>query len=556
MAKVFSISDPANYPEKIVLEQLRNKLSDDFCVINNRTFHKNLMPCEIDFLILSQKTGIMIIEVKGYKRNDSEWVNTDENGIIKFTKDPFEQAKKNMFNFTKFLSKEYYNNIPLEVLNFSYCYAVAFPMDNFKGLKNQHKECIFSNDFNSEFQETLIKLAGPTKDKNKDIDKLWKKLSRKIEHDSDYRLFIDLYNNKLISQSEEQFTIFKKFDRGLIKGRPGTGKTILAIQKAKQLARKGHKVLLVCHNKALGNYLKYNIESSSESEVNNIRAEVWCDFMDETLINMKDEIAASNIEKKYQYYHFTLPERFIERIDDLDWRPTAVIVDEGQNFSKKPYIALQEYIKGDKNNPFLVFFDSAQDLYQGKVTERASDIFLKEFSADEIQNLNQSYRLTKNIVEYLKVKFPDIGLTTFNDKLENSFSEAKEFYYENERDQFSFVEGIITELQEKKLSGKNFVILSFKSTTSEDLIWKDFNIKYMNTVFGPDENKIMTDINNNEILIYSIGKFIGLEADAVILVDLPPRSKLFEDPDSEDARKFILGATRAKLYLFCLFKKE
>lgn len=36
----------------------------------------------------------MIIEVKGYKRNDSEWVNTDENGIIKFTKDPFEQAKK------------------------------------------------------------------------------------------------------------------------------------------------------------------------------------------------------------------------------------------------------------------------------------------------------------------------------------------------------------------------------------------------------------------------------------------------------------------------------
>lgn len=177
--------------------------------------------------------------------------------------------------------------------------------------------------------------------------------------------------------------------------------------------------------------------------MNNIRAEVWCDFMDETLINMKMKSQQSSIENKYQYYHFTLPERFIERIDDLDWRPTAVIVDEGQNFSKKPYIALQEYIKGDKNNPFLVFFDSAEDLYQGKVTERASDIFLKEFSADEIQNLNQSYRLTKNIVEYLKVKFPDIGLTTFNDKLENSFSEAKEFYYKNERDQFSIVEGII-----------------------------------------------------------------------------------------------------------------
>lgn len=141
----------------------------------------------------------------------------------------------------------------------------------------------------------------------------------------------------------------------MIKGRPGTGKTILAIQKAKQLARKGHKVLLVCHNKALGNYLKYNIESSSESEMNNIRAEVWCDFMDETLINMKDEIAASNIEKKYQYYHFTLPERFIERIDDLDWRPTAVIVDEGQNFSKNHILHYKNTLKVIKTILFLCF---------------------------------------------------------------------------------------------------------------------------------------------------------------------------------------------------------
>lgn len=553
MAKVFSISDPPNYAEKIVLNKFRNNLSDEFYILNNKSFRRKLIPFEIDLLLLSSLTGIMVIEVKGYNKYEDKWVKTDKNGNFIFKKDPFEQAKKTLFHFTKYLSEEYYQNIPLEALNFSYSYAVAFPLAEFKGIKNQHKECIVSNDFNKNIQEKIIKLAGSVSGKNKDILSLWKKLSRKVEKDSDFRLFIDEYNNKLIRQSEEQFKIFKKFDRGLIKGRPGTGKTILAIQKTKQLAQNGHKVLLVCHNRALGKYLKYNFNKYSDS---NIRAVVWCDYMDELLCNPGDDNSANTQIKDYKYYHFTLPDRFSERINEINWRPTAVIVDEGQNFSKKPYQALQKYIEGDDQNPFIVFYDSEQNLYQGKVTEMASDIFLDEFRSNQSQNLNQSYRLTKNIIDYLEEKFPDIGLVTQNDNIDKYLSNAKEFEYEDESDQFIIVSEILKELKEKKISGKNLVILSFRSSTEEELIWKNFSVKDMKTVYGPDGNIILTDINENELLIYSVGKFIGLEADAVIMVDLPSKSYLFTYPESSDARKFILGATRAKLNLYCLFKKE
>ena len=534
------------------------KLSNDFYLLNNRSFQMyvngKLRDFEIDFLLLSRKTGIMTIEVKGYNKHDKSWFKTDESGNIKFKKDPFQQAGNNCYAFAKYLSDEYFQSIPLKDLKLSYCWSVFFPLDNFDGIKNLHKNCLVKRDLNNNLQQTLVKLAGPTDGKNNDIEKLWKKLSQKIECDSDFRLFVDLYNEKLVSQSEEQFKLFKKYDRGLIKGRPGTGKTILAIQKAKQLAQKGYRVLLVCHNRALGKYLKHNLLGFSDVPTENIRAEVWCDYMDETLISLQDEVAISIENKDYHYYHFGLPERFIERIEDLKWRPTAIVIDEAQNFSKKTYTALQKYLAGDEKNPFLVFYDYESDLYQGKVTERASEIFLDEFN--EKESLNESYRMSKNIIEYLERKFPDIGIMTFNQRLEKQLSEARDFAYNSDTDQFVIVDEIIMELKEKKLSGKNIVILSYKSSANARQLWKNFTLDSMKTVFGPEENKLTTDVSDNEILVYSVGTFIGLEADAVILVDLPDRDSVFGNPESDEARRFILGATRAKLYLYCLFKES
>lgn len=559
MAKAFTVSEPSDEAEEIVFNLLKNNLSDDFYILNNKSFRRYLngkqKDFEIDIIILSKQTGIMIIEVKGYNENDKKWYKYDADGNFIFEKDPFRQARDNCYAYTEFLSEEFYNNIKLDNLNFTYSYAVVFPFDNFIGLKNHNQNCLVKDDLENDLQEKIIALAGPSNGKNKEIDNLWKKLSRKIERDSDFRLFIDQFNNRLISQSEEQFKIFKKFNRGIINGRPGTGKTILAIQKAKQLAKEGHRVLLVCHNRALGNFLKYNLNiigSISDTENPNIRTVIWCDFMEEKLTGLNDDTASGNTEKGTDYYHFTLPERFIERINDMSWRPTAIIADEGQNFSKSPYIALKKFIDGDGKSPFIIFYDQRQNIYQGDITEMASDLFLQDFN--DRQNLNESYRLTKNLMEYLEAKIPDIGMMTFREKLGRNFSEAKEYTYKNDIDQFATVKEIITELKAKNLNGKNFVILSFKSSTKEDLIWEEFRVDNMRTIFGPDENKIISDIGEDEILIYSIGKFIGLEADAVILVDLPSQSELFQNPDSTSARKFVLGATRAKLYLYCLFR--
>lgn len=560
MAKVFSVSEPSNNAERIVFDELRKNLSNDFYLLNNRSFQDyvsgSLRDFEIDFIILSRQTGIMTVEVKGYNERDTKWFKRDENGSLVFKKDPFAQAKNNCYTFVKFLSKEYYNDVPLEWLKFSYCWTVVFPLENFRGLKNQHKNCIEKTDLNKNLQQTIVKLAGTTEGKNKDIEKLWQKLSQKIEFDSDYRLFVDSYNEKLIRQSEEQFKIFKKFDRGLISGRPGTGKTILAIQKAKQLADRGYKVLLVCHNRALGKYLKYVLNYGSAAASDNIRAEVWCDYMDRLLTDRNDEVAIQIGEKDYKYYHFILPERFMNIVQELEWRPTAVIVDEGQNFSKEPFRALQKYVVDYEKNPFVVFYDSEQNLYQGDVTERASDIFLNEFDKDKSESLNESYRLTKNIVEYLEHKFPDLGLMTFKEKLERHLSEAVGFHYDSNEDQYRIINKIISQLRAKKLTGKNVVILTYLSHSDERFHWRALNVDKMKTVIGPDENKILQDVDDDELLIYSVGRYIGLEAEAVILVDLPPESKIFGNAESEEAKKFILGATRSKLYLYCLFKKS
>jgi hypothetical protein len=75
-------------------------------------------------------------------------------------------------------------------------------------------------------------------------------------------------DRQIIRLTEQQFTVLnglKRNRRVAISGGAGTGKTVLAIEKAKRLATEGYRTLLTCFNRPLAEYLQ-----GSASQVENL----------------------------------------------------------------------------------------------------------------------------------------------------------------------------------------------------------------------------------------------------------------------------------------------
>ena len=67
---------------------------------------------------------------------------------------------------------------------------------------------------------------------------------------------------QLIRLTEEQkhdFEVLRGFRRALVTGGAGTGKTVLAVARARQLSADGFAPILVCYNELLGELLREEV---------------------------------------------------------------------------------------------------------------------------------------------------------------------------------------------------------------------------------------------------------------------------------------------------------
>jgi DNA replication protein DnaC len=73
-------------------------------------------------------------------------------------------------------------------------------------------------------------------------------------------------HHKIDELTQSQFRVLRQLrghKRATIIGGAGTGKTLLAIEKATQLAEQGFRVLLVCFNRNLKDWITGNLKHSN-----------------------------------------------------------------------------------------------------------------------------------------------------------------------------------------------------------------------------------------------------------------------------------------------------
>jgi superfamily I DNA/RNA helicase len=196
---------------------------------------------------------------------------------------------------------------------------------------------------------------------------------------------IGVEERQLFSLTEEQCHMldFIQHQRtALIEGCAGSGKTVMAVKKARDLAAEGHRVLLLAYNQLIGQQL-----AAAVADAPAITAGTYHDYCIARL-DAAGRLPAG--ERNDDFYNRAIPEAFYELVSKDDVRYDALVIDEGQDFRADYWISISCLLRDD--GFFYIFYDPDQNVFG---TEMDFPIDGPPFT------LTQNCRNTKAICDYV-----------------------------------------------------------------------------------------------------------------------------------------------------------
>lgn len=509
--------------ERRIYEALKT-LPDDYIIFYSvnwqREYNTNIIFGESDFTIFNPHRGMLVIEVKsgGIRHDNFGWyqLNSDTKEEIKLKRDPLVQANRSKYTFV-----ELFDDKLEDYLKFMVETAVWFPSVSDKSLIStlppnyapdivltekdlctplESIEKIFDyykmpvkKEINSEISEKVIGILSPT-------FRVVPSLKTSINEE-------ECIFNRLTSEQSYLLDYLEEQNIAVIQGAAGTGKTLLAIEKAKRASETG-KVLFLCYNKMLLERLKTSIDKEKyDIDVFNLPG-LYCKQTGLFGNCNNEEIA-----------------NYLSSINYKKWIYKHIIIDEGQDFAEdhlRTLSSLAEFKKGC----FYVFYDKNQIVQQKNESDWFSSVECRLVLTSNCRN-TKSIALTSNKAiknDKIKMKLEILGKKP-NFYVKKSSKEAYDCIFKSLNNYL--VQG---------LSTNNIVILSAKTEATSCLTGINSIGPYKITNTFP---------KNNELLFTTVRKFKGLEADIVLLIDVDDKN--FDN--AEGRRLFYVGASRAKHYL-------
>jgi hypothetical protein len=385
MARLVPHANPAQIdcdPERRVAEALCEQLPKSVIVFHsypwlrpdrhfNRPGSRNILrEGEADFVIVHPRYGIMVVEVKGGHLNyDPTTLSWDRAGATHPVKDPFDQAAKNMRAIESCLQQRSFGGY--SQLPFASARCVVFPHCNYSGSvpPGAHECSLFgASDLETLGQkiESLFKLQKfvPAAElSSRVMDGITRGLTSTFQLVPALWSEIEDQEKRLFRFTEDQLNILKVLQshpRATIHGVAGSGKTVLAIAKARSFADEGKRVLFLCFNEMLAEWLRFQLPTAYRDSVT-IRnyhklCSEWVKNAGMTWPNAGDETMLFSTEA---------PRLLEQAIDLLPERSfDAVVVDEGQDFLPAWWDTVELINKRPTEGPLYVFFDPDQQIFQ------------------------------------------------------------------------------------------------------------------------------------------------------------------------------------------------
>ena len=142
-----------------------------------------------------------------------------------------------------------------------------------------------------------------------------------------------------------------------VRGGAGSGKTWLALEQARRLARSGERVALTCYSRGLAEYLRRTVATWARRQ----RPAYVGEFHSLGL----QWGAAPGSDDDSDYWEERLPSQMVELATALPpgQRFDSVVIDEAQDFAESWWPALLACLRDDENGGIYAFTDDGQRVF-------------------------------------------------------------------------------------------------------------------------------------------------------------------------------------------------
>jgi len=363
--------------ERAVFAALKDGLDDSFTVLHRvawieKKSNGGAVAGEADFVLLHPRLGMLCLEVKGggIERDalSGSWNSTDRNGTRHPIKDPFLQAQDSLHSLFR----------TAQALRgwrrgyFTLGHGVCFP-DVAKAADwgpNAPSEIVLTLRDLDRIERWIAAIFEYWRDPGRDQDmgsdrlKAIRDMLAPVKS-VPYALASDIRSadQQILQLTAEQasvLSLLSKVKRARISGGAGTGKTMLAVEKARLLGTQGFRTLYTCFNRPLADEV-----SRLLGEAPNVTALNFHRLCLYAAQRASLPVPEDAIPRDSKYFDCELPNLLAASLKNFDGGLfDAIVVDEGQDFDDEWWDLLDLALAAPGEGIFYVFYDGSQSVHR------------------------------------------------------------------------------------------------------------------------------------------------------------------------------------------------
>lgn len=349
--------------EKAVWEKLRQCLPDDVVLAHSVQVRNGRAEHELDLLVLWPGVGLAAIEVKGglVSINEGQWYQSGGKDGRHRIQSPVAQSQSSTHAFKAWIGDQL--GTPLSS-RFAYMVCLPYtPVPADWTMAGCPRSLILDDQDLTDPAEHIRRAieqegGGAIPLALTYADRIAARLAGTLQPVDGPPLSSQEMENRQDHLTEQQAVLLaatRDIPRIRFSGGAGSGKTWLAVEKARRLCREGKRVGLFCYNKGLGQYLQNRV--SGWRQARPIFTGEFHEYV--RSLGVPDGVGQA-------YFDEDMPRLLKETAAGLpEWdKLDAVVVDEAQDFAPLWWEALLACLKDPAAGEVHAFMDDQQDVYR------------------------------------------------------------------------------------------------------------------------------------------------------------------------------------------------